>query len=479
LSFVTVLSQENEQIGRISSLTFSPAEPILFEEVSINIGIENTGNSYNEYRLKVYVSKEGQIKYEEKFLFGLQPGRSLFISPLFVPDDIGEFEVVVKLYDKYEVELYDMSMIRFVVISRIGPFDISVDVLTRMVKPGEDLPAVLSITNMGERGTDVKVRVEILCFNQSSIFSEFYVFLESKSSLDRLVSLPVCQEVGMHMISSDVIFLNRSWVTAKTHFFINETFLKLVLRSPDIIEVEQGGSRVFDVFVENPSNSVVHGLKLAVERIPIEWVKLEPKTIVEVKPNETVLFIVNLTIPSDFQPKEYPISIIAGAAEVLAKEKSTLRVLEAIPPTVLPVQPSRAPLTFLDFLRMEKLWFVIIIVIVVAALIFISTVGRRVRPFVEPALILLDERRKEYEEELKSLRRSYLAKKIDEETYEAMRSRIEWEIEKVEERILKFGTSEQLNSFKNLREAYKEGRISKEEYDSGRRKIVDEIISER
>lgn len=470
------LSQRTEQAGRISSLTFSPVEPILFEEVSINIGIENTWDSYKEYKLKVFISKEGQIKYEEKFLFGLKPGRSLFISPLFVPDDIGEFEVIVKLYDKYEVELYDTSMIRFVVTSRIGPFDISVDVLTRVVEPGGDLPIMLSITNMGERGTDVKVRVEVFCFNQSPIFSEFYVFLESKSSLKRLVSLPVCQEVGMHMISSDVILLNRTWVTAKTHFLINETLLKLVLKSPEVIEVEQGESRVFDVFVKNPSNSVVHGLRLAIERIPAEWVKLKPETIVEVKPNETVLFIVNLTVPEDLQPKEYPISIIAGATEVLTERRTTLRVLEAISPTTTqPTQPLRPSPTLSDFLITGKLWLIIILVIVIVAIILILTL-EKAKPLPEPALILLKKRRREYEERLESLKKSYLVKRIDEKTYERARNKIEWEIEKIEEQILKFGTEKQLNSFKNLREAYKRGKISKEEYDSGRKKIVDEIL---
>jgi uncharacterized membrane protein len=122
------------------------------------------------------------------------------------------------------------------------------------------------------------------------------------------------------------------------------------------------------------------------------------------------------------------------------------------------------------------LWLIIILIIVIIAIILILILGKS-KPLTEPTLILLNKRRREYEERLESLRESYFAKRIDEKTYKRARDKIEWEIEKIEEQILKFGTEEQLNSFKNLREAYKQGRINKEEYDSGRKKLVNEILS--
>jgi len=322
-----VFSQEFK--AEILSLSFSPSEPIILENVSMDIKVKNTGRSYADFKLELFITKEGKIKYRRTFSFGFEQGMSLSFSPSYLPDDIGEYEILAKLYDKNKLILYDSKILKFIVISEVGPFDLSMEVLTRNIRPREDLPVILRISNKGEIGTDVKVKVEIFCFDSSSLLNEFFVYLESKSSLDKLVSIPTCSEEGLHLISSEVILYNKTWISSKNQFFIRELYLQLFLKVPETFEIKQGESKVFDVLVENPSNSSVHDLKLVMEKLPLEWADIKPYTIVEIKPNETVLFIVNLSIPKDAQPIEYPIKMTAGSTEVLAKKDSTLKILAA------------------------------------------------------------------------------------------------------------------------------------------------------
>jgi len=328
-----------EVLGKISSLSHSPTEPLAFNNMTISVGVQNIWNSTTDLKLKLFVTKEGQIKYETFFIFYSRQGETIFFSTTFVPDNIGEFEILAKLYDMYEIQLYDTRMIKFDVISKIGPFDLSLDVLARTVRPEEELPVVLRMRNEGIEGTDIKIKVEVFCVDQS-LTNEFVVFFKPKSTLEKLISMPTCKEEGIHIISSSIILFDKPLISSFSQFFINKTFLRLDLEFPEIIEIVQGTSKIFDVIVKNSANTATNNLKVVVEKIPPEWVGIKPGSIRKIEPNETVVFIVNLSIPQDIGAKEYAIALGAAADEVYTNEKSTLKVLKA---SALPVEEIRKP----------------------------------------------------------------------------------------------------------------------------------------
>lgn len=351
-SFLLLISSSisEQKIGEIYDLTFSPSEPVALQTMTINVGVKNTGNLPANFKLKIFVIKDGQIKHQNSFEFDLQPGKTVSFSSSYVPDDIQEFEILAKLYDKYETELYDSKMLKFNVISDIGPFDLFVEPLTRIVKPGEELPISLTLINKGEKGTDVKIRVEVLCLNSTPL-NEFLVFLEPKSSLEKIVSVPTCKEEGLYAVSSNLVLFNKTWVSAMNQFIINKTSFELTLKFPEKIEVQQGESKVFDVAIKNLASSMVTNLKLLIEKIPSEWYSIKPDSITKIEPNETVLFIVNLSIPKDAVAKEYPITIIVAANEVYKKDNSVLKVLSVEAEEIEKISLSQKITNFFDIYK--------------------------------------------------------------------------------------------------------------------------------
>jgi len=372
--------EEKDFDGRIYSLIYTPSEPIFLETLTINIGVENTGKQANNFKLKLYISKEGEIKDVTTLSFDLAPGNAITLSPTYIPSEVGEYEIVAKLYDDYETELYDTEITKFDVASQIGPFDLSLEVLSRTVRPGEEMPIVLKAVNMGNEGTDVRIRVESFCFNQSFTFDEFYVFIDSKATLDKLVSLPVCQETGLHKVSSQVMLGDISWVTSISHFFINETYLRLIVEPPELIEVKQGESKIFDIFVENPGNTPVNDLKLVIEKIPLPWVNVKPYVIVDLQPSGMALFVINLSVPTDASPKDYPITITAAGNSVLTREDSVLKVLRS-PAVISPTPTGEASLVeqILQTIMANKIIILVIAVLISVGIVF-GLLKRRRKP---------------------------------------------------------------------------------------------------
>jgi len=145
------------------------------------------------------------------------------------------------------------------------------------------------------------------------------------------------------------------------------------------------------------------------------------------------------------------------------------------------------PLTFLEFLKMGKLWttgiiFVVIIIIILTILLVVLIAKKKIkiRAIIKPAIVALDENRQRQKKRLQDLEKSYLKKQIIKKTYDRERILIEREIEKIEEQILtRYGTVKQLSVFEDLKKAYIEGIISKKIYYKTREKLANDIISEK
>jgi len=166
LSFLLLVSPAFSLDGKIYSLKVSPEVKVL-ETNTITIEVENVGDDYKEFKLRFFITKDGILKHQTYFNFDLYPGKLTTFLTSYTPDDIGEFEALAKLYDKYETELYDTKTTTFKSISDVGPFDISIEILSSAVKPKDELPISLNIGNKGVKGKEVRIVTNILCKDQN------------------------------------------------------------------------------------------------------------------------------------------------------------------------------------------------------------------------------------------------------------------------------------------------------------------------
>ncbi len=329
----TALAQEK---GKIYHLSYSPDEPVALEDLTISVGVENPGNKTQNYLLEMKIAQDGKIVHEQEFTFTLENAKGIFFTPKFAPKDIGEFEVIVQLYDKFKINLFDTKITKFNSVSHLGPFDIVIEPQTSRIRPGFNLPAKLFLENMGSKGTDVTVLVSVACEDKNLIQS-LTIFLPANGRTERLVGVQTCEEEGLYEILASILVFNKTWISSVSQFFINSSFIQLQFEAPEKIVLKPGESYTSPVEVTNLGNQKITDLKFFVERIPLAWQTISPSSVIEVEPNERMIFIVNITIPPDAEPRSYEIRTTAAAEEVLERQISTLEIASlAILPSVPP-----------------------------------------------------------------------------------------------------------------------------------------------
>ncbi len=322
LGFAPLLSSE----GKVVSITYAPQEPLVSEPLTITVDVKNDGEERFDYKLYVLISKDGFLKESNNYHFSLNPDRSTSVSLEYLPDDIGKFEVVAKLFDEYETELVDYSITNFLSISHIGPFDLVVDTPTKTVSPGDVVPIILSFENMGSKGTDVEVLLEMTCFNQRNIAKSFLIFLESRSTIQKTVDIATCNEVGLHDIAAKVILFNKTWIYSMSQVFLNTSIADIVFEPLESYKTEAGKTLTFDLLVKNSGNIEINNLRILVESIPLDWVSVNPSSVQKLESNSSALFLVNVTVPGDVKKNEYPIKIDAAADQIIERKSSNLLV---------------------------------------------------------------------------------------------------------------------------------------------------------
>jgi len=186
-----------------------------------------------------------------------------------------------------------------------------------------------------------------------------FIFLESGKTLKKLTDITACQETGLHRIYSSLILWNKIWASSIDQIFINNTYSELEIKSPEIIEVRQNESKVFDVEVKNVADTTINNLKLVIEHIPLQWGSIKPDVVASVKPNETAVFIVNVTIPEDAEVREYPAEISIAGTETLTKEETTLKVLSVTSFSTTPIETIKERLLPLE--KYKNIFTVLII----------------------------------------------------------------------------------------------------------------------
>ncbi len=316
------LAQAN---GRIYQLAYSPAEPVVLEDIKLSIGVENPSDKLQNYFMQVQVVKDGEPIHEQVFAFSIEKGKRIQFTPLYSPEDIGKHQVIARLYDNLKINLFSTEIITFNAVSHLGPFDITIEPLTSRITPGLRLPAKLILENMGTKGTDAEVRISVDC--EKPITQSLIMFVPGNTKVERMVSSQVCEREGQYKISADILIFNKTWVSSTSQFFVNSSFVQLQFEVPENITLQPGQSFTFPIEVMNVGNQKISDLKFIIERIPLAWQKTTPTSLKSIEPGKTAIFLVNITVPTDAQADSYEIRMTAAAYETVEKKSSVLTIL--------------------------------------------------------------------------------------------------------------------------------------------------------
>jgi hypothetical protein len=314
--------------GDIADVRFSPSEPKILEELKMEIKIKNTRPLTNAYSLSTLIVKDGLVKYENEIGFTLTPNSEITLTPNYVPEEIGTYNVVIKLLDKYKTYLFDSWLGSFYVTSDYGPFDLYLDLPSYTVEPGSKLPVLVNLANRGTNGTDVDVNISIECFTPLPVRSSFVYYLEPNSTAQKLVYIPVCNEVGMHTLVGYISIGSVILVTSSAQVNINHTVSKLLMLFPDVFNVGQNSTGSFAAQVKNVGTTEVRNVKFFMGNIPKEWVEITPEKVDVLKPEESAYFFIKITIPPDANVMIYPLTITAAGEGTVLNEQSALNVLQ-------------------------------------------------------------------------------------------------------------------------------------------------------
>jgi len=315
--------------GEVVGVSVDPAKPLVMEDAVATIAVRNLQDHRNDYVLRTFVSKGGQVLEENEFAFNLNANKDMSMTLMFSPTKIGTYNIVAKLFDKYKTVLYSEKVLDVEVSSEIGPFDVQLDVLSRTIRPGYEIPLLLTMNNMGTSGTDVQVAISMDCAGQGRIYKDFSVFLEGLGSLDKSLSIPACSEQGYHEVTAKIVMFGGVLAQSTSSVFINNTQHAVYMRAPEIIEISNGFSKVFDIYVRNDDEDVMNNIRAVLNGLPSEWLSIAPKYVASIAPNDSAIFIVNVSVPADAGSGEHPFTISLGSDETLSQTGSVLKVIGA------------------------------------------------------------------------------------------------------------------------------------------------------
>lgn len=335
---------KNTEIGKIMDISYYPEKPMVSKPAIISFAAANTGDARQTFKIKIFIIKNGNIMSQTESLMSIYPGEKKGNTSEFYPRDIGSYEILAKLYDKYETKLLDMISLKMDVGSELGPFDLTVSPLARRVQQSEELPVLLTFINKGITGTDVSIRVEIKCPTYS-ITNEFMMFASPEKQIEKLVTMPTCNVNGMHNIESTLRISNQIYAISTAQFYINDTTVAMELSLPGELLLEQGGTKLFDISVRNIAPYALHNIKLFSEGFPKDWIAIQPASVSELKQNETAIFLVSFSLPKDADARVYSAKFIVSSDEMSNRKASVLKVMEA---EVIPIEAEETRNFFQD-----------------------------------------------------------------------------------------------------------------------------------
>ena len=311
---------------RISDVSYYPTNPKVFDHMNVTVEVENNLNQGQNLRLTILVLKDGLVDSSLDKTFYLDGQKKIIIPFSHYIEKVGSHEMVFKLYTKESNNLLDTKILNTIATSELGPFDLSIDT-PDSVKPGMKIPITIKTANNRQIGSDIDLKITIKCSNQRDIVNEFVFYLDSMKEDQRVAAVNTCEkEEGLHSAYAEMIFYNRTLLSAISQFYTKESSLELFISTNQKLEVTSGSSQAFDVNIRNPNNVSLENLNLIISNIPSSWYDVNPSRISKLAPNESGIFIVNFHVPTITTSSSYPITIYAASSQLLSSVPIDLKI---------------------------------------------------------------------------------------------------------------------------------------------------------
>lgn len=349
--------------GEILSVEHEPEEPKFLESFTVTIVVKNNGQLKNDYLLDLKITKNGQLNYNDEMTFSLLPDSTITFSPTYVPNDIGEHEIIIRLYDKNKTKIYDEKILTFVSQSDVGPFDLEVDMPSRVIGIGDSLPASIKIKNVGVYGTDIGLNLDVECTGGDKISENMYIFVNGSSEIMKQIFMRTCGDVGQHTLTASLTLYNKELISSKNQFYVNATMPKVIVNTQELIKGKSGETTNFVIEVINLNGFDFKNIKPFVYGIPSDWLLIKPSSFNLLEPNESALFTVMLNIPENVETKTQEITIGIGSDNAYSKKESILEL------TGSSVRPSIDILTIYQLV--STYWIQITMILGFAVLIYL------------------------------------------------------------------------------------------------------------
>jgi hypothetical protein len=328
--------EKSDLSGEILSVEHQPDVPKIFERFAITTVARNNGKEKNNYLLSIQIAKDGQVKYNDELTFSLLPDKSVSLSPDYNPEDVGEHQIVIRLYSMDKSKLYDEKIFNFIVWSDVGPFDLEVDMPSHIIGLGDSLPATVIIKNVGISGTDIGLNLELRCKSGRIITNDMYFLVENSSYTKKEVIMSTCGEVGQHSLVTSLVLYNKSLLISKNQFYVNETMPKVLMNTQTLLKAKAGERTNFSIELTNPNNFDLINIEPFVYGMPPDSLSISPPRFNLLEPNETVIFTATTNLPENTEAKDYGITIGIGGDNVFYKNDAVLSVSGAAIKTFVP-----------------------------------------------------------------------------------------------------------------------------------------------
>jgi len=320
------IPEEKKLSGEILNANYEPVRPKILETVTVTMTAKNNGNEENGYLAEIRMIKDAELKYNDFFTFSLLPGNTLSFSPNYNPEDIGEYKIIFRLYNKDKSELYDEKILTFIAESDAGPFDLEIDLPSHIIGLDDTLPATIKIANMGIRGTDIGLNLDVYCTSGKILSKSMYIFLNGSEDVKKQFFVETCGDVGQHSLVASLTFYGKELLSSKNQFYVNTTLPEVLISSNNGIQAKPGETTDFIIELTNPNNFDLKNIKPFVYGIPSEWLFIKPISYDALKPNESIYFTVIVNIPETAGKKDYETKIGVGGDNVFSKKDAILSV---------------------------------------------------------------------------------------------------------------------------------------------------------
>ena len=355
-------------IGEILSAEYKPNQPKVLESLTITSIIKNNGKEKNNYLLDIIVMKNGQMKFNDEFVFSLLPEKTLSLSPTYSPDEVGEYQIVLRLYNVEKSKFYDEKILTVLVESDVGPFDLEVEVLSHIVGVGDHVPVIVKVTNIGIYGTDIGLNMELICTNGKKISNGMYIFVNGSSDVEKQFLIRTCGDVGQYSLITSLTLYGKELISSKTNFYVNETLSKIFMLTKNLIEAKQEEETSLSIELINPNNFDLTSIRPFIYNIPSDWLSIKPSSVSVLKPNESTVFVITINVPRSAEAKNYDIIIGMGGNNMFHEKEAVLSVVGAAGLLV----PN-----FSLYNMLSNYWIPVVLIIVVCTLVYLIFRNRK------------------------------------------------------------------------------------------------------